>query len=314
MSAAGSVNARNGSIAGGWRSFGAAHGNFATNTTGGRGMSSFGTSRAGGSAFGDSTFGRGLDFGGNRFGVNGFGNRGLGFNNGFGFDRGIGFNRFGFGFRPFFGGGFGWGWGWGLGWGWDWGWGCGWGWPSWGWGCPGYWGLGWDYPGWGYPYANGYAPDGYDDSWIWDNNSGGNYSDYTGNANNNSSDNNLDYSNPPSNDEQGSQGTIEATPANGNDLESAPTVLYMKDGTAFQITSYWSSGNTLHYVNAQGTVSTVDVSQIDLQRTVDENAKHGVRFSVTPQPNTSPAITPKPAQPASSVPTVQATSETAKAA
>jgi hypothetical protein len=31
----------------------------------------------------------------------------------------------------------------------------------------------------------------------------------------------------------------------------------------------------------------VDMDQVDLQRTVDENAKRGVRFSLKPKPNNS---------------------------
>ena len=229
----------------------------------------------------------------------------------FDFDDFGGFDRFGFR-RPFFGFGFGFG-GWGVGWG------CGWGWPywDWGWGCPGYWGLGWDYPGWG-PYANG---SGYDDAWEWDNNNTGNYGDYTGDANANYSDDSV-YSNAPdsynesNNDnesnnyndenEQAAQGTSQPSSSNAVDPETIPTVVYLKDGTTLQMTAYWSSGNTLHYLNGQGGVSTLDVNQIDLQRTVDENAKHGVRFPIKPQPS--------PNAPTPSAPAVQPTSALSKAA
>ena len=234
--------------------------------------------------------------GGNRFIGNRFGFDRFGFNR-FGFDR-FGFDRFRF--RPFFGRPF-FGFGFGLGFG---GWGCGWGWPywDWGWGCPGYWGLGWDYPG---PYWDGNGPYGSDDAWVWDNNNTGNYSDYTGDANANYSDD-SDYSNAPDNnnynddDEQASQDTTQTQPSSTKpvDPESIPTVVYLKDGTTLQMTAYWSSGNTLHYVNGQGGVNTLDVNQIDLQRTVDENAKHGVRFPIKPQPSTT---TP-------SAPTTEATS------
>ncbi|MFZ3365339.1 MAG: hypothetical protein WA153_18000, partial [Candidatus Acidiferrales bacterium] len=100
--------------------------------------------------------------------------------------------------------------------------------------------------------------------------------------------NNYDFSGS-SNSGASQQVSPEPTVTTANDPEYLPTVLYMKDGTTYQITSYWSSGNTLHYVNGQGGVSTVDVNQIDLQRTIDENAKNGVRFWVRPQPAATPA-------------------------
>lgn len=257
---------------------------------------SFGVGRSG---FAGSGFGRGI-------GGNGFAGRGFG----------RGFGGRGFGFR---GRGFGgcWGCGFGLGFGWG-----GWGWPYWGfdWGWP-YWdlGYGWGYPGWGYayPYWDGYwGPDayppdyGYDDG-AYDNNPG-DYSGYNGDMNDysgNYSDNSV-YSNAPDDSAQAPEGAGVTQPnssnlASGVDPESIPTVVYLKDGTSFQITSYWSSGNTLHYVDSQGAVSTIDASQIDLQRTASENAKHGIRFPIKPQPSTA---TPSAPVVPSAAPTVQTTS------
>jgi hypothetical protein len=221
-----------------------------------------------------------------------------------GFDR-FGFRDFGFGPRFGFGFGLGFGWGWGCG---------GWGWPYWGfgWGCPGYWGLGWDYPGWGYPYGDGYGPYGSDDSWIWDNNNAGNYSDYTGDTSNDY-DSSLN-SGAPSDAGQGAQGSAQPNAATATDPESTPTVVYLKDGTTFQVTSYWSSGNTLHYVTTEGRESSVDVDQIDLQRTDDENAKRGIRFPLTPKPNTPTSNTPAVAPAPRSMPTTQVASQPSKSA
>ncbi len=292
MNGAGTAGGRNSAMAdGAWHSFAAARGNFAGNrgiASTSRGLSNFGSSRIGGSAFASSTLGRNGLFRGDGLGVGGFG-----FNRGFGFGRG-------------FGGcwGCGLGFGWGLGWGWPfWDWGFGWGWP-------GYWGLGWDYPGY-YPYWDGYYDGPYsDNSWIWDDNNASNYSDYTGYTNNDQSSldsgpsnqapdfNQYDFS-QPSNSGASQRVSPETTVTAASDPEYLPTVVYMKDGTKYEITSYWSSGNTLHYVNGQGGVSTVDVNQIDLQRTIDENAKHGVRFWVRPQPA---AAAPAPA--AQAAPTI----------
>lgn len=263
----------------------------------GRGMSSFGTpiggSRIGDRAFAGSTFGRNRFVGAGRFGVDGrgFDRFSFGFRDRFLFRNRFGFRGFGF---PFFGVGFGWGWG------------CGdWGWPYWDWnaGCPGYWGVGWGYSGWGPSY-------GYDNAWVWDNNNtnnSGNYSDYTGDMDNQ----NYDDSNVPNDDDQAVQVPPQAdtNTTTAIDPESKPTVLYMKDGTTFQVTSYWSSGNTLHYLNSQGGVNTINVDQLDIPRTVDENAKQGVRFSVTPEQKPSPDTTPK-----ITTPTVQPASQTVKTA
>lgn len=231
-----------------------------------RGMGNFALSHTGGNRFV-----------GNGFALRsrGFGRFGHGFRHGFGcFDCDFDFDDFDFGFF-----GPGWGWGWPF-----WGWGFGWGWP-------GYWSLGWGYPGWGNPY------DDYDNAWVWDNSNTGNYSDYTGDTNSNYSDDSV-YSNAPNNnnynddDEQAQQDASQPNSTNPVDPASVATVVYLKDGTRLQMTTYWSSGNTLHYVNGQGVVSTLDISQIDLQRTVNENAKHGVRFSIKPQTNTTTPSAP----------------------
>ncbi len=199
-------------------------------------------------------------------------------------------------------------------------WGCGlgfgWGWPYWGfdfgWGWPGYWGLGWGYPGWVYPYGDGYGPYGSDDSWVWDNSDAGNYSDYTGNTANDY-DSSLN-SGAPSDTGQGAQDSAQPNPATATDPESTPTLLYLKDGTTYQVSSYWSSGNTLHYVTTQGRESSVDVDQIDLQRTVDENAKRGIRFPLKPKPNTPNSNPPTAKEATAPGPTqaVQTTSQPSK--
>jgi hypothetical protein len=64
-------------------------------------------------------------------------------------------------------------------------------------------------------------------------------------------------------------------------------LVYLKDGTMSAASDYWIADGRLHYtVNYVGE-STVDIDQVDLQRTVDENAKRGVRFSLKPSPNST---------------------------
>jgi hypothetical protein len=225
---------------------------------------------------GSTSFGNRGTFGSSRFGNTGFSN-GRGFNRGFGrgFDRGFGrgFDR-GFGFRRGFGcWGCGFGWGWGLGWGWNpwWGWGSPWwGWsPGWAWGYPAYpyWGIGYDSPG----YDSGsYSSDmSYDNTPAY-------------NANNNAD----TYQTPPA--DRDYQGYENTNPVTGNVAATTPTVLiYLNDGTTYAATDYWLADGKLHYYVNYGGENSVDMSQVDLQRTVNENSKRGLRFSLKPNRDSS---------------------------
>lgn len=52
---------------------------------------------------------------------------------------------------------------------------------------------------------------------------------------------------------------------------------------------YWLADGKFHYrVNYAGD-NVVELNQVDLQRTVDENAKRGVRFSLKAAPDAAPA-------------------------
>jgi hypothetical protein len=77
-----------------------------------------------------------------------------------------------------------------------------------------------------------------------------------------------------------------------NVAESAPSVLlYLKDGTTLVAWDYWVADGKLHYSLRYGGQSALDMNDLDLQRTVDENAKRGVQFRLKPQPviSTPPA-------------------------
>jgi hypothetical protein len=252
---------------------GSGFGSRSTTTTGSR----FGTPFT---SHGGTTFNRG------GFAGSGFGNRGAfagsGFGRGFGRDRfdhdrfgrcfGCGF---GFGFGSGFGFGFGFGFG-GWGWGGPWGfWGPGWGWDPW---WPGYVYAPYPYP---YSYSAPY-PDQYPTDPI--------YGDYS-TPRSDSSRSNVYRDNSPSGDYDPapySRDSYEgnSNPSTGNVAASTPTVLlYLKDGTTFAATDYWVADGKLHYfVNYSGE-STVDIDQLDVQRTVDENSKRGVQFTLKPKPN-----------------------------
>jgi hypothetical protein len=205
-------------------------------------------------------------FGASTFGRNNFGNAGF---------RGAGFGRFGFGGRGFGCWNCGFGWGFGLGFGWGWGWGGWWG-PGWGlWGWNPYWygpAWGWDdYGYYGYPSGNynvTYPPE------------------YSPSSDNSS----YDYQSQPDYSTSTSTNSVldsNTNPMTGNVAESTPTVLlYTTDGTTYPASDYWVADGKLHYNVDYSGESTMDINQLDLQRTVDENAKRGVRFTLKPKPNT----------------------------
>ena len=220
---------------------------------------------AGGRSFAGGSAGfRGGNFGG------GFHGNNFGINNGFG--RG-GFGRGGFGFRNGFGfrGGFGC---WGCGFGW------GWGGPYW----PGY-SLGY------YPYWPGYYDDpGYSINY-------GNNPDYSSSNNGPVDDNSGSYNaGSAAPDNSGAiaepQGSPNDNPDSGNVASSRPTVLlYLKDGTTYAASDYWLQDGELHYIVNYGGESTLNMDELDLQRTVNENARRGVNFSLHPNPST---VNPQP--------------------
>jgi hypothetical protein len=87
------------------------------------------------------------------------------------------------------------------------------------------------------------------------------------------------------------EGSPNTNPATGNVAASSPTVLiYLKDGTTYTASDYWLANNQLHYYVDYSGENTIEMDQLDLQRTVDENAKRGVRFTLKPKPSaTNPA-------------------------
>ena len=62
-------------------------------------------------------------------------------------------------------------------------------------------------------------------------------------------------------------------------------VLYLKDGTIFVISNYWLQDNKLHYLTSDGRDNSVDMDDVDLQMTVNVNAKRGVTFTLRAAPS-----------------------------
>ncbi|MGA8220941.1 MAG: hypothetical protein WB780_04745, partial [Candidatus Acidiferrales bacterium] len=69
---------------------------------------------------------------------------------------------------------------------------------------------------------------------------------------------------------------------------SKPTVtIYLKDGSSYGVTDYWLADGNLHYVTNYGGENSIPAEQLDLQRTVDENAGRGVNFTLYNEPSRS---------------------------
>lgn len=103
--------------------------------------------------------------------------------------------------------------------------------------------------------------------------------------------------------ENGTDATVSANPADANGTADASgptvtlnaaagapaaptvtTVLYMRDGSSFAVSDYWLAGGKLHYVTSYGGENSTDLGRLDIQRTVDENAKQGEKFALKSGP------------------------------
>jgi hypothetical protein len=168
------------------------------------------------------------------------------------------------------------------------------------WGCNGFgygfggygFGLGYGYGG-GYGYYGGglFGTGGSGDQpgWTYSSNNGGDSSgDYTVSAQGSGGDANISTSD--TGEATPSLGTSEPTTVLRNDAAPAAaakpnTVLYMKDGSSFAVSDYWLSEGRLHYVTSYGGENAMDLSKLDLQKTVDENGKAGNSFSLKATPD-----------------------------
>jgi hypothetical protein len=150
---------------------------------------------------------------------------------------------------------------------------------------PGFYGFGYGYcdPFWGCPAGFGY---------------GGYYNGgYYGNQIYSDSTNGGGYESAPSNEfNPGRYAYPPEEPAyvGGGSSSDTSVVLFLKDGTVYAVTEYWVADNKLHYVTNYGGENAIDLDTIDMQRTVDVNAKRGVTITLRPTPQTQ---TPPDAQP-----------------
>lgn len=61
---------------------------------------------------------------------------------------------------------------------------------------------------------------------------------------------------------------------------TASVLLYLQDGSAFEVADYWVDGDILDYVTVDGTKGSFTVATLDLQRTIDANARVGLKFTL----------------------------------
>ncbi|HEV2420737.1 MAG TPA: hypothetical protein VGS59_03425 [Candidatus Acidoferrales bacterium] len=67
--------------------------------------------------------------------------------------------------------------------------------------------------------------------------------------------------------------------------QQKPTVkLVLKDGTIFDVYSYWLDNNQLFYITTYNIKTSIPVDDLDLQKTVDLNQKLGVTFTLSNKP------------------------------
>lgn len=71
-------------------------------------------------------------------------------------------------------------------------------------------------------------------------------------------------------------------------------VLFMKDGAVYAVTDYWIADGKLHYLTSYGGENTIEIADLDLQKTVDVNAKRGVNFTLKPSPDQNQPNAPQP--------------------
>jgi hypothetical protein len=88
----------------------------------------------------------------------------------------------------------------------------------------------------------------------------------------------------------------------GGSSSDSEVVLFLKDGTVYAVTDYWIADNKLHYITNYGGENSIPLDQIDIQRTVDVNAKRGINITLRPTPQSQAAPGPPDAQPAPPAP------------
>jgi hypothetical protein len=75
----------------------------------------------------------------------------------------------------------------------------------------------------------------------------------------------------------------------GSSVSPFVTVLYLRNGDSVGVTEYWVENEEFDYLTTYGGENAIPFDQIDLERTVNENARRGIPFTLHPQPPPSPS-------------------------
>jgi hypothetical protein len=78
------------------------------------------------------------------------------------------------------------------------------------------------------------------------------------------------------------EGTEEAAQVDAATAPGPLTVFYFSDGSSYAVKDYWLDNGQLHYVTSYGGENAIALDRVDLQRTVDENAKNGIDVTLRP--------------------------------
>jgi hypothetical protein len=78
------------------------------------------------------------------------------------------------------------------------------------------------------------------------------------------------------------QGTEEAAQVDAATAPGPLTVFYFSDGSSYAVKDYWLDNGQLHYVTSYGGENAIALDRVDMQRTVDENAKNGIDVTLRP--------------------------------
>ena len=76
--------------------------------------------------------------------------------------------------------------------------------------------------------------------------------------------------------------SYEPPPGPQTPADNGEVMIFMKDGSVNMVRDYWVADGQLHYRTADGGENTLNWNDIDVQQTVDANAKRGVNFTLRP--------------------------------
>lgn len=73
-----------------------------------------------------------------------------------------------------------------------------------------------------------------------------------------------------------------------SETEYRPMItIYLRDGTGYGALDYWLTNGVLHFETTYGSEKSFPIDQVDMQRTVNENAARGVYFTFYTSPSPS---------------------------